>query len=95
MRDRLQNDKPMKIKYLDYSLDGDLALLLESLGYKLEIIKGHEITFFLTNNKLDPAGYMIIINSLYQGQPKEAFQNLAEFVSEGGRLLISFPFFVI
>jgi len=89
VRDRLKNDKTTKIKLIDFATDGDLGLMLESLGFKLDILRGgHEITFFLTNNKLDAAEQVVIINSLYQAQPKEAFQNLSDFVSEGGRILL-------
>jgi len=86
-QDNLQKIKDMKVKFLDFANDGDLASLLESLGLKLDVVRGADIPFNLMNNKLEP-NQIVIINSLYVGQPKEVFQNIFNYVNDGGRLMI-------
>jgi hypothetical protein len=91
VKDRIQQGKDFlatfKIRFFDFGSDGDLASLFESIGMKVEVIKGPEIGPFLVNQKLE-VDQLVIINGMYHGQPKEAFQNLASYVNEGGRLLV-------
>jgi len=91
-RDRLtreQQDKlsSMKLKVFDFAVDGDMPAMLESTGVKVEAVKPTDVHLHVINQKLLP-NQIVIINALYQPQPKDIFQAITNFVYEGGRLLI-------
>lgn len=91
VKDRISEEKMKelsgaRIKFFDYSLDGELAPFFESLGVKVDTVKPHEGTFMLMSTSLQ-ANQIIVIHGLVIPQPKEVYNTLYKFVSEGGRLI--------
>jgi len=77
----------VRIKIFDYSFDGDVGVLFESLGMKVELVRPFESAYHIIQTRLHPS-QVVIISGLFHPQPKEIFQGLFQFVLEGGRLII-------
>jgi len=91
VRDRLKKEdvesiKGTPVKLFDFAVDADLSALFEAIGMKVELVKPHEIPFHMTT-RLNPQ-QLVVINNLYHPQPKEVFAAWAQFVADGGKLLI-------
>jgi hypothetical protein len=97
VKDRLVQENPsipvtniltgLKVKLIDFAMDGEMSNLLESVGIRAEIIKSYEVPTFLLQTKPDP-NQIIILSGLYPPQPREILQALTTFIQEGGRLFL-------
>jgi len=75
-----------KFRLFDFGKDAQTSLFLEGLQLgNLEVISSANCTFFLLNRL--PPNQVILISDLFTPQPKQVFQNLFSFISEGGRVL--------
>jgi len=86
-KEQVEKLSSMKFKIFDFAVDGDMPAMIESLGVKVESVKPNDIHLHVVTQKLFP-NQILIINALYQPQSKEIFQAIANFVYDGGRLLI-------
>jgi len=101
LRDKMGPDyadklKSITVKVFDFSGDGDIASLFETMVGKIEYVKGNEATYHLIAQKMHPSQMIAVLNGLQQQQPKEAIQQLQAFINDGGRVLFFFctPFII-
>lgn len=93
LKDRLGSSfdnlvKTLKIKLFDWSGDVALSTLFESLGFKIEVIKTAEAPFLLAGPLR--THQLIIFHHLLVSLSKPIFQNLENFLNQGGRLICFF-----